>query len=274
MISKLKRMTAITALCTVVLPAMLQAEERVARGTGYVTPTRSWDIAPVIDGQIEKLHFVEGDIVAKGDLLVELVDDFRRLELERVQSLLDIQRAELQQLEDDLERMQELREREAVAEASYLDAEFAVEAAKLLVKTAEIDVKRAEAELAATRLTAPANGIISAPRLNERANFNVVESGSIATVAQLDPIDVRVAVDLEWVLRELKRGTYSAEELRRIPVALSLPDGTPYQEMGHLSGIGNDINRETGEGTLIIEFPNPKGVLRPGLRVVIARADR
>ena len=267
-------MTAIAALCVGVLPATLQADETVARGTGYVTPTRSLDIAPVIDGQIKKLHFVEGDIVSKGDLLVELVDEFRRLELERVQSLLDIQRAELQQLDDDLKRMQELREREAVAEASYLDAVFAVETARLSVKTAEIDVKRAEAELAATRILAPAGGIISAPRLNERANFNTVESPSIATVAQLDPINVRVDVELDWVLHELKQGTFSKEELRQIPARLSLPDGTPYAAFGYLSGIGSQIDPETGEGTLIFEFPNPESVLRPGLRVLVARADR
>jgi hypothetical protein len=51
-------------------------------------------------------------------------------------------------------------------------------------------------------------------------------------------------------------------------VVLTLPNGSTYEHEGKLISGGFDINPQTGEQSVLVVFPNPKRILRLGLKVV------
>ena len=67
---------------------------------------------------------------------------------------------------------------------------------------------------------------------------------------------------------------YGLEVLGRITLALELPNGTRYSSAGRLLTSAFKFDPETGLGTVIGEFPNPKHILRPGLKVSVNAYER
>lgn len=250
-----------------------QTEQSASRSApGVVVPARSWDVSAQINGKIHSLLFHEGQVVTKGDLLVTFEDGIKRLKVALVRSHLNLADANLRQKQEDLSRKEELRKREAVAVAALHDAQYAAEQARLSVDTARLELELAEAELSGYKIRAPADGLISAPGMRSKANYSINESPPIATIVQLDPIHVRAQLSLERVLGRLKQGNYTAEDLKTLRVTLELPDGTGFSQTGKVKSIGFGLDPETGEGSILFEFPNPKGILRPGMQVVVVSA--
>ncbi|MEP1354489.1 MAG: efflux RND transporter periplasmic adaptor subunit [Tateyamaria sp.] len=247
--------------------AVAQVEGPSSKGT--VTAARSWNLAALVDGRIKSLNFIEGQLVSKGDLLVELDDVLVQLEFSLAK--FNMQRAEtvLKQREEELGRQEKLKRREVASVASYHDAKYNVELAKTELQVADLKVQVVQAVLAAHKIHAPAAGLISAPRLMVGSNFSVAESGSIATIVQLDPINVRADISVERVLARLQAGTYTMESTRDLKIGISLSNGIEYPLHGKIVSLGFDLDPETGVGSILVEFPNPKGGLRPGLPVVV-----
>ena len=257
-------------MCCTAMPAL--AEEAKGR-RGIVVPARSWDISPAIDGKIVAIHFSESQILAKDDLLLELDDTATRLELDLARAQLELKLLELRQADEDFGRQQQLKERDAVSGAAFSDALFAKAMAEHAVKIAELEVQVVKSRLAAQRVYAPADGIISAPALARGTNFNLVESSAVARLVVLDPIHVRAPVQMEQVLDRLEHEEFDASRTLDISIEILLPNGTPYPLRGRVASVGFELDPDTGEGSVLVEFDNPKGLLRPGMPVrVIAHA--
>lgn len=245
-----------------------QVEEFSSKG--IVIAAQSWNLAALVDARISRLNFIEGQLVSEGDLLVELDDVLVKLEVSLAESSLQRQEIVLKQREEDLSRQEKLKQREVTSIAAYNDAIFGVELAKTELQEADLKLQVVQAILAAHKLYAPAAGLISAPRLLMGSNFDVAESGSIATIVQLDPINVRASISVERVLARLQAGTFTTEFARNLKIDLSLSNGAKYPLQGRIVSLGFELDPETGMGSVLVEFPNPKGVLRPGLPVVVS----
>lgn len=240
---------------------------------GIVTPAQEWEISAAIDGQIDGIYFSEGQSVSKGDLLVTLDKRASEHQLHIANSELERARAILAEKKRDLARMEEYKKRQAVSLAAHGDAVFEAEIARLDVETAEFRHAAAQEHLKEHEIRAPADGLISAPKVHEGTNYSTSNSGPIATLVQLDPINVRVFIETDIVLERLAAGKYTIEEAKRLEFEVLLPNGSVYLHVGKPVALGFDLDSETGEGSLLIEFSNPDGLLRPGLPVRI-RARR
>ncbi|MGI1664204.1 efflux RND transporter periplasmic adaptor subunit [Palleronia sp. KMU-117] len=234
---------------------------------GVTFAPKAWDLTTLVDGQIRALHFSEGQQVSQGDILVELDATDARLQTQLAEIKLRRAQAALAQQEDDLGRQKELASRQAVSTVALRDAEFAYASVAL-------DVEQAEAELLIAReaerhhtIAAPADGLISAPAIAVGASYNPALSGSIARIVQLDPIHVRISVRPEDVVERLVEGSYTLEDARQLRFEMVGPNGGVFEELGVPVAVGFEIDPETGEGSVIVEFPNPNGLLRPGLPV-------
>lgn len=262
-----KTVFTLLALCSFHGAALAQTMTSSVEGT--VASARSWDVSAELSNKINRLHFIEGQFVTKGDLLVEFDSGFKELELKLADARLKEAQIELERTQAELARQEELRSREAISEAVYQEARFSMKSAEASVLVLEVQRDMAAAILAAQKLYAPFDGQISAPNYRENANVNIDDSREIATIVQLDPIHVRAHASLERVLARMQAGESEQEIKERQYVLLELPDGTRYEHRGDPLTASYDLDPETEAGVVIVEFPNPDRILRPGMKVIV-----
>jgi membrane fusion protein (multidrug efflux system) len=164
-----------------------------------------------------------------------------------------------------------------VAEATLKAAEAQLESDREAVAVAEAAIHQAEAaaettriNLGYTKITAPISGRIGKSNVTEGAIVAAYQPLVLATVQQLDPIYVDVAqstTELLRLKRRLEDGRLNQDESSQNRVGLLLEDGREYPLKGTLQFRDVTVDPTTGSVILRIIFPNPEGVLLPGLFV-------
>ena len=164
-----------------------------------------------------------------------------------------------------------------VAEATLRAAEAQVESDRAAVAVAEGTIHQAEAavetvriNLGYTKITAPISGRIGRSNVTEGAIVTAYQPIPLATIQQLDPIYVDVpqsTTELLRLKRSLKDGRVNQNGKNQSKVKLLMEDGTAYPLEGTLQFRDVTVDPRTGSVILRVVFPNPKGVLLPGMFV-------
>lgn len=164
-----------------------------------------------------------------------------------------------------------------VAEAAMKAAEAQVESDRKAIGAAEAAIQQAEAamqtariNLAYTRITAPISGRIGRSSVTMGAIVTAYQPLALATIQQLDPIYVDVVQSTSELLRlkrNLNRGRLNDNGTDQNKVALILEDGTRYPLEGKLQFRDISVDQTTGSVILRAVFPNPEGMLLPGMFV-------
>jgi membrane fusion protein (multidrug efflux system) len=164
-----------------------------------------------------------------------------------------------------------------VAEASLQAAEAQVESDRKAIAAAEAAVRQAEAALKAaqinlgyTLVTAPISGRIGRSGVTEGALVAAYQPVALAVIQQLDPIYVDVPQSTTELLRlrhRLEDGRLNRNGQFWNRVRLLLEDNVRYPWEGELQFREVTVDPTTGSVILRVVFPNPKGVLLPGMFV-------
>jgi membrane fusion protein (multidrug efflux system) len=164
-----------------------------------------------------------------------------------------------------------------VAEASVQAAEAQVDSERKAVAVAEATIRQAQAALETarinlryTQITAPISGRIGRSSVTVGAIITAYQPQALATIQQLDPIyvDVRQSTsELLRLRRNVDRGRLNQNNGSQNRVNLVLEDGTTYPLEGTLQFRDITVDPTTGSVTLRVVFPNPEGVLLPGMFV-------
>lgn len=164
-----------------------------------------------------------------------------------------------------------------VAEAALLAAEAQVESDRQAIAAAEAAIRQAEAALKTARInrgytaiTAPISGRIGRSSVTAGALVTAHQPVALAVIQQLDPIYVDVPQSTAELLRMRKRleeGRMHREGSVHSKVRLTLENGTPYPLAGTLQFRDVSVDPTTGSVILRILFPNPQGILLPGMFV-------
>ena len=131
-------------------------------------------------------------------------------------------------------------------------------------------VETARINLGYTRVTAPISGRIGRSNVTDGALVTAYQPVALATIQQLDPIYVDVpqsTTELLRLRRRLEEGRLNHDGTNQNKVQLILEDGTPYPLEGTLQFRDVTVDPTTGSVILRVVFPNPKGVLLPGMFV-------
>lgn len=276
----------LAAAAAIVLPTVLVTTERPSKAAtqlvgvmefnGVVRAAQAADISPLFDGLIQSLNFNAGELVKKGQLLVQLMALEQEYRLKLDTANMAREGAELKLAEAELQRARELRQRKVNSPATL---EVAV--AKRDVAAAKYDSARTQAEMTQIiikkfALYAPFDGIISEPFVNVGAYItkSAREVSRLATVTQLDPINVVTEVPYSIYADRIARLGSEEAIRKRIVVTLILPDGTEYPHPGKLIAGGFAFDEATQKIASLAEFPNPDRLLRPGLRVTLRSGIR
>jgi len=164
-----------------------------------------------------------------------------------------------------------------VAEAGLRATKAQVESDRTAIAAAEAAIQQAEAALESarinlgyTKITAPISGRIGRSSVTDGAIVTAFQPIPLATIQQLDPIYVDVpqsTTELLRLKRRLESGDLSHDGANRRKVMLVLEDGSMYPWEGTLQFQDVSVDPTTGTVILRMVFPNPDGVLLPGMFV-------
>jgi membrane fusion protein (multidrug efflux system) len=165
-------------------------------------------------------------------------------------------------------RFQQALADKAVSQQDFDDADAALKQALADVAYWKAMVATARINLGYARVTSPISGRIGISSVTDGAIVTAYQPIPLTTIQQLDPIYVDVtqsANDLLRLQQRLKQGQLHSAGSSRVQLFLS--DGTPYPLEGELQFRDVSVDPTTGSVTLRMVFPNPEGVLLPGMYV-------
>ncbi len=226
---------------------------------GTVTPLATVTLYSQITGVVESVHYREGQIVHKGDPLVDIDPRPYQATLTQAEGNLEHDQGVLEQAQMDLARYQAAYARNAIAKQILDDQEKAVIQYQGTVKADEGTVAYDKVQLSYCHIVSPINGRVGL-RLVDPGN--TVFSGSSSTlvvITQLQPITVVFNVsedDLPGVQTELKSNRSMEVD------AFDRADQTML-EAGRLTSLDNQIDTTTGTVKFRASFPNKNFVLFP-----------
>lgn len=227
---------------------------------GTVTPIQTVNVYSQVSGRVLSVNYREGQIVQKGQSLVEI--DPRPLQAQLQQSLGSLVRdkASLAQARTNLKRYQDAFAENAVAQQTVFDQQATVSQDEGTVQNDEGSVEYYKVQLSYCHIVAPLTGRIGLRLID---TGNVIFSGSsstIATITQLNPITTVFSV-AEDHIPDVQRQVAS----HKAGLSVIVYDRTQNKELAHgrLLTLDNQVDTSTGTVRLRAIFNNADGVLFP-----------
>lgn len=228
-------------------------------GLGIVTPLATVTVTSRVQGEIIQIHYREGQMVHKGDPLIDIDPRPYQAQLDQAQGQLAHDEALLAQSRIDLDRYQAAFSRNAIAQQQVYDQEQLVKQYEGTVKNDQGLVDNAKVNLVYCHITSPISGRVGL-RLVDIGNMVQANSTTgLVVVAQLQPITVifSIAEDyLPQIQLQLRQGH------KMVVYALDRTDQTQIAA-GTLLTIDNQIDTTTGTVKLRASFPNTDSSLFP-----------
>jgi membrane fusion protein (multidrug efflux system) len=234
---------------------------------GRTTAYQSSEVRPQVSGIIRRRFFTEGSLVRKGQPLYEIDPSLYRAATNQAQANLASAAANAEATRIKAERYKPLADIEAVAKQDYTDAAAQARQAAAAVAQNRAALETARINLRFTTVPAPITGRIGRSLFTEGALVTASQTDPLATIQRLDPIYVDIqqsSADLLALRRQLQSGGLVAT---KADVHLKLEDGSDYGYVGSVEFAEVVVDPATGTVTLRARFPNPQGLLLPGMFV-------
>lgn len=247
-----------------------QAVTLTAELPGRTSPYEIADVRPQVGGIILERRFVEGSLVRAGQVLYRIEPAPYRAAYDQATAQLANAEANLVTTRLKAARYADLVKIHAVSSQDADDAEAAFKQAGATVMQDQASVEAARINLGFTRVTAPITGRIGISAVTKGALVTASQATALDTIQRLDPIYVDIAQSAAQVLalrQQMARGGLDASGAAGAQVRLTLDDGSAYPAAGRMQFTDVTVDQTTGAVTLRAVFPNPSGLLLPGMYV-------
>lgn len=219
---------------------------------GTVTPLATVDLYSQITGRVTAVHYVEGQMVHRGDRLLDVDPRPYEAQLKEAQGSLQHDRAVLAQAEMDLVRYKDASTQQAISRQTYEDQVQQVEQSRGTVQNDIGQVEYALVQLSYCHLTSPIDGRVGLRLVD---SGNVIFSGGsnpLAVITQLEPITVVFNV-AEDDLNEVQ-----SEILHRSSLVVDVFDRSQQTKLatGKLLTLDNQVDTTTGTVRFRGQFAN------------------
>ncbi|PIU30803.1 MAG: efflux transporter periplasmic adaptor subunit [Syntrophobacteraceae bacterium CG07_land_8_20_14_0_80_61_8] len=228
------------------------------------------EVRPQVNGIIQKRRFQEGSEVKADQMLYQIDPAPFQVAHDSAKASLGKAEASLPAVRSRAERYRELLVDRAVSRQDYDDATATVDQVRAEIEYWKTAVAAARINLGYTRVTAPISGRIGRSSVTDVALVTAFQPTSLATIQQLDPIYVDVTqstTELLRLRRHLEGGLLDQNGTRQKRVRLILEDGIVYPLDGTFQFRDVTVDPSTGSVVLRLVFPNPEGLLLPGMFV-------
>jgi len=203
---------------------------------GTVDAFNTVSIRSQVGGVVSRVYFKEGDTVKKGDRLFLVEPAPFEAALQAAEAQLARDRVNAQNLDERLQRYDELLKKDYITAQEHSDMVAALDAMRATVQEDEANVKNARLNLGYCSIESPIDG---------RVGTRMIDEGNV----------VKANGDTPMVV---------IHQMRPILVEFSVPRDSAAAHLGHLTFVDNAVDPSTGTILLKAEFPNDDTMLWPG----------
>ncbi|GAA4325596.1 efflux RND transporter periplasmic adaptor subunit [Pigmentiphaga soli] len=221
------------------------------------------EIRPLVSGTLTAVHFRDGSLVRKGDVLFTIDPRPYAAEVERMEAQVAAAGARDAYAASDLARAQRLLADNAIARRDVDEKQNAAREAAANLLAARAALTQARLNLEYTRVTAPVSGRISRAMVTVG---NVVAAGAgsvpLTTLVSVAKMYASFDVDEQSFLKYIQREQAAQG---RVPVYLGLANEEGYPRRGAISSVDNRLDTSSGTIRVRAVFDNADAMLVPGL---------
>lgn len=235
--------------------------------SGRTAAYETSDVRPQVSGIIRRRFFTEGALVRQGQPLYEIDPRLYRAAANQAVANLQSAQANAEATRIQAERYKPLADIEAVSKQDLTNAIATSRQAQASVAQTRAALETARINLHFTTVPAPISGRIGRSLFTVGALVSASQTDPLAQIQRLDPMFVDIqqsAADLLSLRRSLAKGGVSPTTAQ---VRLTLEDGSDYSYTGSVEFTEALVDTSTGTVTLRARFPNPQGILLPGMFV-------
>ncbi len=242
---------------------------------GRTSPYETSDVRPQVGGIVVSRPFTEGALVRAGQVLYQIDPAPFRAAYDQARAQLASAQANLTTTQLKAQRYADLVKINGVSKQDADDAQAAAHQAAAAIDQQRAAVEAAKVNLDWATITAPISGRVGISSVTKGALVAPGQATALTTIQRLDPIYVDVTQssgDLLRLRRALAAGQLTSGGPVTTPVTLKLEDGSTYPLQGKLQFTDVTVDQASGAVTLRAIFPNPSGLLLPGMyvRAVVA----
>jgi RND family efflux transporter MFP subunit len=231
--------------------------------TGQFAAIDFVEIRARVNGYLTELHFQDGQIVHKGDLLFVIDPRPYEAALASAQAQLAQGQAQVDLAQRQLGRSSELLQRGWEPQSTTDQRVSDLKVAQASVQTAQAAIQTAQLNVEFTHITAPITGRISNHRVSVGNLVTGGDAGSatlLTTVVSLDPIyfyfDINEAEFLAYQ-RAIAKGNLQDARAGLLPAELHLTDEQGWPHQGKINFVDNQVDRGAGTIRVRAVFDNP-----------------
>ena len=237
---------------------------------GRTSAFRVAEVRPQVGGVLRERLFTEGEEVTAGQPLFRIDPAPFQAALETAEATLARAEAAAHSAEITVNRYRPLVRARAVSQQDLDIAEAQLRQAQADVASAQAAVDTARINLGYTVVNSPIAGHTGRSSVTVGALVTASQASALVTVTQLNPIYVDVTQPNSALLRQrrdIAEGALRRDAADRAKAVLILEDGTEYARPGEIQFSEVIVDQGTGSVTLRAVFPNPDGLLMPGMFV-------
>jgi membrane fusion protein (multidrug efflux system) len=227
-------------------------------------------VRPQVGGVLQERLFTEGQLVRAGQPLYQIDPAPYRATLASAEAALARAEAKARSAELTVNRYRPLVRANAVSQQMLDNAEAELGQARADVAAGRASVDAARINLGYTQVTSPIDGRTGRSSVTPGALVTANQTTPLVTITQLDPIYVDVTQPTSSLLqqrRDIANGVLRRDATDQAPARLILEDGSEYPHPGEIQFTEVIVDSGTGSVTLRAVFPNPDGLLMPGMFV-------
>ena len=219
-----------------------------------------------VNGYITGVYFKDGDKVSKGQRLYTIDQQVYGANLQQAIANLQVQQTNMVKAQKDADRYHDLEKHDAIAKQQVDYADAALDAAKKQVAAAQANVNAVRANVGFAVIKAPFTGTIGISQV--KTGTAVVAGQTVLnTVSTDDPVAVDINVNQNDIFRFIK---LQQEKRDQFDTTFALCFGNErYNIPGKIYLIDRAVDPQTGTIKARLLFPNPKGMLKPGMNATV-----
>ena len=237
---------------------------------GYLTSLQTVDLVARVNGYLQQVAYMPGEIVKKGQLLFVIEPSQYEDAVEQAEAALKTAQAQYDYAENNYTRMKEAAQSDAISTIDLIQAESKLEQSRASVRNAEAALSTARIQLGYCYVKAPFEGRISR-NLYDVGNYisGSLQSTKLATIYQDKKMYAYFNIEDNQYLKMLLNQSKGKHSVPSDRVEILFQEPTSRSYYGRLDYLSPNVDLSTGTLSIRAEVDNPDGELKSGLYISI-----